>query len=65
MQKASRIVYSFDGRGTFRDRDNDIVDHLLIRHFQDTGITQLFMDGHVISSTAYPFFKADQAKDWD
>jgi prepilin-type N-terminal cleavage/methylation domain-containing protein/prepilin-type processing-associated H-X9-DG protein len=65
VQKISKIVYAFDGRGTFRDKDSDIIDHLLIRHFQDTAINQLFMDGHVQANSAYPYFKADQAKDWE
>lgn len=65
VQKISSIAYSFDGRGTFRDKNSDIIDHLLVRHFQDTGINQLFMDGHVQASTAYPFLKSDQVKDWD
>ncbi|MFG0247675.1 MAG: type II secretion system protein [Phycisphaeraceae bacterium JB051] len=65
VKRISNIVYAYDGRGTFRAKDSDIIDHLLIRHFQDTGINMMFMDGHVSSSTTYPYFKSDQAKDWD
>ncbi|MAX27411.1 MAG: hypothetical protein CMJ19_23180 [Phycisphaeraceae bacterium] len=65
VKRISDIVYAYDGRGTFRAKDSDIIDHLLIRHFQDTSINMMFIDGHVSASSNYPYFQAGQAKDWD
>lgn len=65
VRSPSQMVYAYDGRGTFRDKDSDIIDHLIVRHFQGTGINMMFMDGHASSRTDYPYFKSDQVKDWD
>jgi prepilin-type N-terminal cleavage/methylation domain-containing protein len=45
ISSPSKCIYAFDGRGSFRNFQNDIDDHIVYRH-PNNSVSALYMDAH-------------------